>query len=142
MVSFFIGVGLALTFIAFDIHPRDLAHRLQNRFNPTYEIRTTLSLYFNAWQAGQPQKMYAQLSALDKSEVKLERFIAEFKELPSHPKSWKIMRVRTKHHTAIATVSLTWPFLGHGDQDMTQEQVYVLIKEKGHWKISEKATFE
>jgi hypothetical protein len=89
--------------------------------------------------------MYAQLSALDKAQVSLERFNKEFNELPSAPLAWQIKQIKIKKKVAIATLTISWPQVsgkGDGDETFVQEQPYVLVKENKTWKISEQATFE
>jgi hypothetical protein len=144
VISIFIGIGLSSVLIALQYSPRDILERFQ-RGNPQSEVKTTLTRYFVAWQKHQPQTMYAQLSALDKAQVSLERFNKEFNELPSAPLSWQIKQIKVKKKVAIATLSISWPQVsgkGDGEEIFVQEQPYVLVKENKTWKISEQATFE
>lgn len=144
IISIFIGIGLSGTLIVLQHSPRDILERFQLN-NPRNEVTNTLTRYFAAWQKHQPQLMYAQLSALDKAQVNLERFNKEFNELPSAPLSWEIRQIKFKKKVAIATLSISWPQVtgkGDGNETFVQEQPYVLVKENKTWKISEQATFE
>lgn len=145
-VSMFLGVFFSSLFMLFSVSPGELVERLQNRVSPQKEIELRVQTYFNAWIQQNPKLMYAQLCQDDQERISVTQYMNEFKELPLNPSWYKIKKSIIKKNAAMVLVEMGWPAIDAHDSKEnssidSQEQPYVLIREKGLWKISENSSW-